>query len=157
MLNAIALKKPRPPQKLLFSATLSQDPEKLQKLSLFQPKLFTSVVKKHSADENEEYIDDDDNNMETFIGKYTTPNELTEKFIMTKLELKPLVLYEFIRRENLKRCIIFTHSIQSTHRLNILLQTLFDSKKNVKEISSNLDPKERNNLITDFEKGDVDV
>jgi hypothetical protein len=33
-----------PPQKLLFSATLTQDPEKLQQLGLFQPKLFTSVV-----------------------------------------------------------------------------------------------------------------
>ncbi|XP_060554216.1 LOW QUALITY PROTEIN: ATP-dependent RNA helicase DDX51-like, partial [Ruditapes philippinarum] len=34
-----------PLQKLLYSATLSQNPEKLQMLSLFQPKLFTSVVK----------------------------------------------------------------------------------------------------------------
>lgn len=32
------------PHKLLFSATLSQDPEKLQSLRLFQPKLFTSIV-----------------------------------------------------------------------------------------------------------------
>ena len=31
---------------MLFSATLSQNPEKLQQLNLFQPKLFTSVVKK---------------------------------------------------------------------------------------------------------------
>jgi hypothetical protein len=34
-------------QKLLYSATLSQNPEKLQQLNLFQPKLFTSVVKPH--------------------------------------------------------------------------------------------------------------
>ena len=38
----------RPPrhwfQKLLFSATLSQDPQKLSTLNLFQPRLFTSVV-----------------------------------------------------------------------------------------------------------------
>lgn len=32
------------PHKLLFSATLSQDPEKLQSLRLFQPKLFTAIV-----------------------------------------------------------------------------------------------------------------
>lgn len=43
-LNTLTNKK-RPPQKLLFSATLSQDPEKLQQLGLFHPKLFTSVVK----------------------------------------------------------------------------------------------------------------
>nr|CAH7713421.1 unnamed protein product [Callosobruchus chinensis] len=44
ILNLLTLQKRRPPQKLLFSATLTQDPEKLQKLSLFQPKLFTTVV-----------------------------------------------------------------------------------------------------------------
>jgi hypothetical protein len=31
-------------QKLLFSATLSQNPETLQQLNLFLPKLFTTVV-----------------------------------------------------------------------------------------------------------------
>jgi hypothetical protein len=30
-------------QKLLFSATLSQNPEKLQELKLYHPQLFTSV------------------------------------------------------------------------------------------------------------------
>lgn len=99
----------------------------------------------------------DDNSKETFIGKYTTPNELTEKYIITTMELKPLVLYEFIKTQDLTRCIVFTHSIQSTHRLNILLQTLFNNTKKVKEISSNLDAKERNNLIAEFEKGEVDV
>ncbi|XP_060595741.1 ATP-dependent RNA helicase DDX55-like, partial [Ruditapes philippinarum] len=34
-----------PLQKLLYTATLSQNPEKLEQLSLFQPKLVTSVVK----------------------------------------------------------------------------------------------------------------
>jgi len=37
-------------QKLLFSATLSHDPEKLNQLRLFQPLLFTSVVKCQQSD-----------------------------------------------------------------------------------------------------------
>ena len=37
-------------QKLLFSATLSHDPEKLNQLRLFQPLLFTSVVKCRQSD-----------------------------------------------------------------------------------------------------------
>lgn len=37
---------PHRTQRLLFSATLTQDPEKLKFLKLFQPKLFTSVVKR---------------------------------------------------------------------------------------------------------------
>jgi hypothetical protein len=44
-----------PPQKLLFSATLTQDPEKLQKLGLFQPKLFTSVVGDKQLGDGGEY------------------------------------------------------------------------------------------------------
>ena len=39
-------------QKLLFSATLSQNPEKLEQLKLFQPMLFTSVVKSESGSES---------------------------------------------------------------------------------------------------------
>ena len=41
---ANALKKLVPLQKLLFSATLSQNPEKLEQMNLFEPRLFTSVV-----------------------------------------------------------------------------------------------------------------
>jgi len=44
-----------PPQKLLFSATLTQDPEKLQQLGLFQPKLFTSVVGDEQLGDGGEY------------------------------------------------------------------------------------------------------
>jgi ATP-dependent RNA helicase DDX51/DBP6 len=45
-----------PPQKLLFSATLTQDPEKLQQLGLFQPKLFTSVVGDDRLEEGGEIV-----------------------------------------------------------------------------------------------------
>ena len=51
---------------MLFSATLSQNPEKLQQLNLFQPKLFTSVVKK------------------TNLSKSSLPNEDVEKEIDSK-------------------------------------------------------------------------
>lgn len=151
ILNLLTLKKPRPPQKLLFSATLSQDPEKLQKLSLFQPKLFTSIVQSESTEAKA------DDNQETFIGKYTTPNELVEKYIITSMESKPLALFEFIRKENLTKCLVFSHSIQSAHRLTILLQSLFKDAKKIREISSSLDPKDRNNLIGDFDQGNIDM
>jgi ATP-dependent RNA helicase DDX51/DBP6 len=45
-----------PPQKLLFSATLTQDPEKLQQLGLFQPKLFTSVVRSDQLEDVGEFV-----------------------------------------------------------------------------------------------------
>lgn len=37
-------------QRLLFSATLTQDPEKLKFLNLYEPKLFTSIVKRKNIE-----------------------------------------------------------------------------------------------------------
>lgn len=148
ILNLLALKKNKLPQKLLFSATLSQDPEKLQKLSLFQPKLFTSVVETEMSDTTK---------VDTFIGKYTTPAELREKYVISTMDLKPLVLYQLIITMKLTKTLVFTHSVESTHRLTILLKSLFKENMKIGEVSSNLDGKSRNRLIEDFSSGKIDV
>ncbi|XP_072398479.1 probable ATP-dependent RNA helicase Dbp73D [Diabrotica undecimpunctata] len=151
VLNLFTLEQARPPQKLLFSATLSQDPEKLQKLSLFQPKLFTSIVESENAEAVPTPV------VDTFIGKYTTPRELTEKYVVTSAELKPLFLYELIKLEKLTKTIVFTHSVESAHRLAILLRSLFKEELKVDEISSNLQGKNRSKLIEKFAAGDIDL
>lgn len=126
---------------------MSQDPEKLQKLSLFQPKLFTSVVEGKNQND---FLSD------TFIGKFTIPKELTEKYIICSLDLKPLVLYEFIKIEKLTRTMIFTHSLETTHRLTVLLKSLFKDMK-IEEISSNLETNRRYKLIKEFSQGQIDL
>ncbi|CAG9762317.1 unnamed protein product [Ceutorhynchus assimilis] len=151
ILNQFTLQKQRPPQKLLFSATLSQDPEKLQQLSLFQPKLFTSIVE--SSEDNQPQ----DFNTDTFIGKYTTPKELIEKYIETSVDLKPLMLYKFVKLEKLKKTLIFTHSVESAHRLAILLKSLFKNELSIQEISSHLQQKSRTELIRKFSEGNIDL
>lgn len=102
------------PQKLLFSATLSQDPEKLQNFSLFMPKLFTSIVLPFDAP------DMDTNTNEArrgeFIGKYTTPAELTEKYCLTEGKIKPLTLYTLLKENKWARFLCFTNSGESAHR-----------------------------------------
>lgn len=133
----------------MFSATLSQDPEKLQRLSLFQPKLFTSVVEETDKSEQTESA--------VFIGKYTTPKELTEKYIICSMDLKPLVLYKLIENENLTKTLIFTHSVESAHRLVILLRSLFGQRRKVEEISSNLELKTRNEILKNFTESNVDL
>lgn len=152
VLNIHTLEKPRPPQKLLFSATLSQDPEKLQRLSLFQPKLFTSVVERDSDTEQKT-----EETSSVFIGKYTTPRELTEKYVICSMDLKPLVLYKLIENENLTKTLIFTNSADSVHRLAILLRSLFAERLKVEEISSNLEMKTRNTILKDFSEGKIDL
>ena len=146
------MKQKRPPRKLLFSATLSHDPEKLQKLSLFQPKLFTSTTDDNDNDEINTAI-----RKENFLGKYVTPKELTEKYIICSINLKPLVLYKFIKMYNLTKTLIFTHSLESVHRLAILLRKLFENEKRIEEMSSNLNPKNRETMIEKFSGGEIDL
>lgn len=147
------MQKKRPPQKLLFSATLSQDPEKLQQLSLFQPKLFTSIV----DTDDDSTVKQEEVNSDKFIGKYTTPNELTERYIETSIDLKPLVLFKFIKQEELRKTLVFTHSVESAHRLTILLKAMFGKDRVVQEISSHLQPKSRVTLINQFSEGKLDM
>ncbi|OXB64680.1 hypothetical protein ASZ78_008756 [Callipepla squamata] len=60
-----------PLQKLLFSATLTQDPEKLQQLGLFQPRLFTSVYSERKTLQDGTETDQDAEE------KYTLPEGLS--------------------------------------------------------------------------------
>lgn len=108
------------PQKLLFSATLSQDPEKLQSLHLFSPKLFTSIVRQF---ETADSIGSNENVRVRgeFIGKYTTPAELVEKYCFTGAKIKPLTLYTLLEENRWNRFLCFTNSGESAHRYGTLL------------------------------------
>ena len=111
-------------QKLLFSATLSQDPEKLTRLGLFQPKLFTSVVS--SIGEMDQL---DQTNTHRFIGKYTTPAELTEHLVeCQEPSLKPLIVYHLLKKYQYRPALCFASSRQATHRLYLLLSHFGDLK-----------------------------
>lgn len=102
------------PQKMLFSATLSQDPEKLQDLRLFQPKLFTSIVGNLiSTNDNYSKVA---NVRGDFVGKFTTPAELTENYCITEEKLKPLTLFSLIKENNWNRFLCFTNSGDTAHR-----------------------------------------
>ncbi|XP_054278397.1 ATP-dependent RNA helicase DDX51 [Macrosteles quadrilineatus] len=141
---------PRRPQKLLFSATLSTDPEKLNHLNLFQPRLFTSVVEatKEQGAEGE------------FIGKFTTPAELTERLVRCTLAVKPLVLYQLITKHSWSHVLVFTSSSRSVHQLCALLSLLatkHQRRLNVAEISAESSFKKREAVLSAFTAGKVDV
>jgi ATP-dependent RNA helicase DDX51/DBP6 len=60
-----------PLQKLLFSATLTQNPEKLQQLGLYQPRLFSTGLAHRGLKDKDVEVDED-------LGeKYTYPVGLT--------------------------------------------------------------------------------
>ncbi|KAJ4450547.1 hypothetical protein ANN_01974 [Periplaneta americana] len=141
------------PQKLLFSATLTQDPEKLQQLGLFQPKLFTSVVK----DEAAACVITEITLQGAFTGKYTTPAELTEKVCVVEPEVKPLVLYHIISSNSWQHVLVFVGSKKEAHRLSLLLMHLGRDTLKVAEISSDLSRTAREKLLHRFSSGKLNV
>lgn len=156
-------------QKLLFSATLSQNPETLEKLHLFQPRLFTSIVENRKTStaaidsvttkninlEASESTQAVSNIADSFVGKFTTPSELKESFVLCKKETKPLVLTYLISHFKWKRVLCFANTKESTHRLCLLLQFMGHLK--VKEISSKWNPKTRDMVLKKFSEGSIDM
>uniref|UniRef100_A0A1Q3F1K4 ATP-dependent RNA helicase n=1 Tax=Culex tarsalis TaxID=7177 RepID=A0A1Q3F1K4_CULTA len=148
--------KPRQPHKLLFSATLSQDPEKLNTFKLFHPKLFTAVsdpvkrlaalVKHHQQAEEKRG---------KFIGQYATPAELRELVCMTQFKIKPLTLFALIKENGYKRFLCFTNSIDGSHRLSFVLQKMFGTELVIEEWSSSLSPQARKSVLSRFALGKV--
>ncbi|KAG7202950.1 hypothetical protein KM043_010087 [Ampulex compressa] len=143
-----------PAQKLLFSATLSQDPEKLNRLGLFQPILFTSVVIANK--------DDDvnlDNEVSDFLGRYTSPEELIEQVVECEAEYKPVALYQLLtEKDTILKTLVFTNSGDTTHRLALLLQSFLKNKRiTVGELSSQLTPKQRGGVLSQFAAGEIQV
>uniref|UniRef100_A0A8D7ZV71 ATP-dependent RNA helicase n=2 Tax=Culex pipiens TaxID=7175 RepID=A0A8D7ZV71_CULPI len=148
--------KPRQPHKLLFSATLSQDPEKLNTFKLFHPKLFTAVsdpakrlaalVRHHQQAEEKRG---------KFIGQYATPVELRELVCMTQFKIKPLTLFALIKENGYKRFLCFTNSIDGSHRLSFVLQKMFGTELVIEEWSSSLSPQARKSVLSRFALGKV--
>ena len=144
----------RIPQKLLLSATLSQDPEKINVFNLFQPKLFTT------SDNKEDLMKYQARKLQeeqrgNFIGKYTTPSELSEVFCITEYKLKPLTLFGLIKKHNWKRFLCFTNTIEASHRLSFVLQTLLGTELVIEELSSLLPMRVRQKVLKKFSNGEV--
>jgi ATP-dependent RNA helicase DDX51/DBP6 len=122
-------------RKFLVSATLTKDPQKLGALRLVNPKHF-NVHQLHGE-----------------VNKYSMPASLDEFIVECTAEQKPLILLSLLRerleaqREGKTVIVIFTASLDSTHRLARLLQLLwgalkFDSDA-VGEFSSALNQQDR--------------
>uniref|UniRef100_A0A8C8RWA7 ATP-dependent RNA helicase n=1 Tax=Pelusios castaneus TaxID=367368 RepID=A0A8C8RWA7_9SAUR len=135
-----------PLQKLLFSATLTRNPEKLQQLGLYQPRLFTSVYsEKQVGTDTEQDVEK----------KYTLPEGLSQYYVPCNLNSKPLFLLYFMLRMKFTRVLCFTNSKQTSHRLFLLIQAF--GGVNVAEFSSWLTPSERQRTLKEFEQGKIQL
>lgn len=138
-----------PLQKLLFSATLTRNPEKLQQLGLYQPRLFTSVCAEKRAVTAGTETEQDAGK------KYTLPEGLSQYYVPCNLNSKPLFLLYFMLRMKFTRVLCFTNSKQTSHRLFLLIQAF--GGVNVAEFSSWLTPSERQRTLKEFEQGKIQL
>ncbi|XP_022187793.2 ATP-dependent RNA helicase DDX51 isoform X1 [Nilaparvata lugens] len=141
------------PQKLLFSATMTQDPEKLKLLNLFQPRLFTSSM--DNSNDSKDGVGREEN-----AGSVVVPLELQQMWLQCGEQLKPLVLYHVLATKGWRGVVCFTHYTDATHRLARLLSLVSAACRlplSVEAISSDVAYEQRNAIVADFTRGDIDV
>ncbi|GAB1289989.1 ATP-dependent RNA helicase DDX51 [Apodemus speciosus] len=136
-----------PLQKLLFSATLTQNPEKLQRLGLYQPRLFSTRLGHQSPKDT---VEVDEN-----LGKYTFPVGLTHHYVPCRLSLKPLIVFHLVLGMNFSRALCFTNSRENSHRLFLLAQAF--GGVSVAEFSSRYGPGQRKKILKQFEQGKIQL
>ncbi|XP_055260520.1 ATP-dependent RNA helicase DDX51 [Moschus berezovskii] len=138
-----------PLQKLLFSATLTQNPEKLQQLGLYQPRLFSTGSAHRGPRDPDVDVDGDSG------GKYTFPAGLTHHYVPCSLRFKPLVILHLILEMNFSRVLCFTNSRENSHRLFLLVQAF--GGVTVAEFSSRYGPGQRKSILKQFEQGKIQL
>ncbi len=124
-------------QKLLFSATLTHNPEILQQLNLFRPVLFSSLSSSSS------------------IGM---PSTLRENFIVCSITYKPLIIAYLIQNQlHSEKIMIFVHSKKDVDRLTSLLKLLLPDDIKVSQISRNLPSNKIQTRLNMFEQGQIQI
>ncbi|XP_045390030.1 ATP-dependent RNA helicase DDX51 [Lemur catta] len=134
-----------PLQKLLFSATLTQNPEKLQQLGLHQPRLFSTGVAHRGPDAADGDVG----------GKYAFPTGLTHHYVPCSLSTKPLLVLHLVLRMGFSRVLCFTNSRENSHRLFLLVQAF--GGVNAAEFSSRYGPGQRRTILKQFEQGKIQL
>lgn len=137
-----------PLQKLLFSATLTQNPEKLQQLGLYQPRLF-STRPARGGHGDAVAVDVDSSR------KYSFPAGLSHHYVPCRLRSKPLALLHLILHTGFSRALCFTNSRENSHRLFLLVQAFGGVR--VAEFSSRYGPSGRKTILRQFEQGKIQL
>ncbi|CAI9097027.1 OLC1v1033319C1 [Oldenlandia corymbosa var. corymbosa] len=120
--------------KMVLSATLTQDPSKLSNLHLHHPLFLT-----------------------TGENRYQLPKQLESFKLICESKLKPVYLVALLQSLQGEKCIIFTSSVESTHRLCTLLKFFSNLEIEIKEYSRLQRPSIRSATLKAFRAGKVRV
>ncbi|RLN13755.1 hypothetical protein BBJ28_00005167 [Nothophytophthora sp. Chile5] len=154
-----------PLTRVLLSATLTRNPRKLAaigmsnaeltKIGRIDDPLADNAKQGDAGDEEDEDEDGDEASGATKM--YSTPSNLDEFVIECDTGSKPLVLLELLSDFAGSLSIVFTASVNSTHRLARLLQLHATHPERVREFSSSLSQKQRSALVVDCKAGHVET
>ncbi|XP_039127177.1 LOW QUALITY PROTEIN: DEAD-box ATP-dependent RNA helicase 1 [Dioscorea cayenensis subsp. rotundata] len=120
--------------KMILSATLTQDPSKLSQLALHHPLLLTSGD-----------------------SRYKLPEKLKSYKLICESKLKPLYLVALLQHLSGEKCLVFTSSVESTHRLSVLLNFFGDLPFKFSEYSGLQRQSVRSKTLSGFRDGEIDV
>ena len=150
-------------RKMLFSATMTKDPQKLAALGLVHPKHFDVNDFRGPSEKSNHYIEQKN------LQKYSIPSTLEEFVVECKEQQKPLVLIALVQElctaiesNEQKIIVVFTKSIDSTHRLARLLQILwgsagYGSTSEIAEYNGNIKQKHRQQILERCTEGKIKV
>ncbi|KAJ9548828.1 hypothetical protein OSB04_021371 [Centaurea solstitialis] len=120
--------------KMVLSATLTQDPSKLAQLDLHHPLFLT-----------------------TGQIRYQLPEHLESFKLICEPKMKPLYLVALLQSLQGEKCIVFTSSVESTHRLCTLLKFFGDLGIKIKEYSGHQHQTVRSKTLRAFREGVIQV
>ncbi|KAL4152345.1 hypothetical protein PRNP1_009278 [Phytophthora ramorum] len=154
-----------PLTRVLLSATLTRNPRKLAAIGMSNAELtkigriddpLADNAKLGTAGDSDE--DDEEGEDASASNKmYSTPTNLDEFWIECDTGSKPLVLLELLSEFGGALSIVFTASVNSTHRLARLLQLYSSHPERIREFSSGLSQKQRSALVADCKAGRVET
>ncbi|CAL9102767.1 unnamed protein product [Musa textilis] len=120
--------------KMILSATLTQDPSKISQLDLHHPLLLTSGDK-----------------------RYKLPRRLESFKLVCRSKLKPLYLVALLQTLGAEKSIVFTSSVESTHRLSTLLKFFGELPFKISEYSRRQCQPVRSKKLKAFREGKTQV
>jgi ATP-dependent RNA helicase DDX51/DBP6 len=133
------VKFPRHVQKLLFSATLSTNPAKLEKLQLHDPQFIC---------------------VQESLSMATLPTTLKEERIVVEKVEKPLLILHLVEKLKISGILLFVKSVASASRLALLLQSCCEHLKSpivVKTIHSDMNLESRRTVMREFMEGKLHI
>lgn len=122
--------------KFIVSATLTRDPSKLGRFHLKYPRYVA--------------ISTEDNDY-----RHKLPEKLKESKFIISAEQKPLLLVTLLKLIKPTKTIVFSSSLESTHRLALMLRNLEDIVGSTAEYSAAMSPETRCLALQSFRDGKI--